>query len=434
MLKIGDMSRAAQVTVKTLRHYDRLGLLKPAWVDRFTGYRYYRLEQLARLHRIIALKDLGLSLKEIGQVLSQDGDPSALDALLRAKADAVREEIRRDSMRLTRIEGRIASLNETHWQDHAVVLKAVPAQWVLGWHTWVPDYAAAQDALVELPTMAWSVWDLRQGPPMVIFADQEPDKGGLDIEMAFPVLSKHRPRLAEVSDGVVRLLPDHAQVACALCPDLATASGEVHIALTQWVERSGYRRIGAIRQVCLPSSAGAEGPATDMTELQYPVEHIRSSRRPSMKEPKIETQEAFAVVGMLYHGKNENHEIPAMWGRYVPRIGEIRHICSDASFGVCSAMDADGAFDYVAGVAVSSSEDVPEGMVYRVVPAGTYAAFECTLPTIGAAYDYAFKTWLPASTEWAHEASRPDYELYPGDYDPNNPASPMYIYVPVKQK
>ena len=59
MLKIGDFSRICQVTIKTLRHYDRLDLLKPAEVDRFTGHRYYTLAQVSRLNRILALKEYG---------------------------------------------------------------------------------------------------------------------------------------------------------------------------------------------------------------------------------------------------------------------------------------------------------------------------------------------------------------------------------------
>ncbi len=61
MFKIGDFSKLAQVSDKTLRYYAQLGLLKPVWVDRFSGYRYYTLEQLPRLNRILALKDLGFS-------------------------------------------------------------------------------------------------------------------------------------------------------------------------------------------------------------------------------------------------------------------------------------------------------------------------------------------------------------------------------------
>lgn len=64
-LKIGEFSKLMQVTVKTLRHYELLGLLKPADVDQWTGYRYYAIEQMQRLNNIRELKNLGFSLEEI---------------------------------------------------------------------------------------------------------------------------------------------------------------------------------------------------------------------------------------------------------------------------------------------------------------------------------------------------------------------------------
>ncbi len=69
MIKIGDFSRLAQVSVRTLRLYDEMGLLKPAHIDRFSDYRYYSIEQLPRLNRILALKDLGFSLEQISRML-----------------------------------------------------------------------------------------------------------------------------------------------------------------------------------------------------------------------------------------------------------------------------------------------------------------------------------------------------------------------------
>jgi len=74
MLKIGDFSRLSQVSVKTLRYYDEVGLLKPTQVDQVSGYRYYSVAQLRQLHRILALRDLGFSLEQIAHVL--DGEPS----------------------------------------------------------------------------------------------------------------------------------------------------------------------------------------------------------------------------------------------------------------------------------------------------------------------------------------------------------------------
>ena len=66
MIKIGDFARLSQVSVVTLRYYDEMDLLKPVKVDAFTGYRFYAVDQLPRLNRILALggvpKDVGLGL------------------------------------------------------------------------------------------------------------------------------------------------------------------------------------------------------------------------------------------------------------------------------------------------------------------------------------------------------------------------------------
>ena len=62
MLKIGEFSRLSQITVKTPHHYDELGLIKPVHIDPVTNYRFYTIQQLTCIHRIMALKELGLSL------------------------------------------------------------------------------------------------------------------------------------------------------------------------------------------------------------------------------------------------------------------------------------------------------------------------------------------------------------------------------------
>lgn len=64
-LKIKEFSLLCQVTVKTLRHYEKLGLLKPSEVDEWTGYRYYSVGQMQTLNYIRRLKDIGFSLEEI---------------------------------------------------------------------------------------------------------------------------------------------------------------------------------------------------------------------------------------------------------------------------------------------------------------------------------------------------------------------------------
>jgi DNA-binding transcriptional MerR regulator len=69
MFSIGEFARLGTVSVRTLRHYDEIGLLRPARVDPETGYRGYSADQLGQLNRIIALKELGLSLAQVRRLL-----------------------------------------------------------------------------------------------------------------------------------------------------------------------------------------------------------------------------------------------------------------------------------------------------------------------------------------------------------------------------
>src|ERR1051326_3771883 len=95
MIRIGDFSKLSRVSVKTLRFYDEMGLLKPIEVDRFTGYRYYEFHQLPRLYRILALKDLGFSLEEIGRLLAENLSTEQMRGMLKLRQAEIRSEERR---------------------------------------------------------------------------------------------------------------------------------------------------------------------------------------------------------------------------------------------------------------------------------------------------------------------------------------------------
>ena len=79
MLKIGEFSKLSRISVRMLRHYDEIGLLKPAKIDHFTDYRYYRENQLPTAGRIAALKDMGFSLVDIVRILEVYDDREQLD-------------------------------------------------------------------------------------------------------------------------------------------------------------------------------------------------------------------------------------------------------------------------------------------------------------------------------------------------------------------
>jgi AraC family transcriptional regulator len=149
-------------------------------------------------------------------------------------------------------------------------------------------------------------------------------------------------------------------------------------------------------------------------------------------EPRIAKVEAFTVVGMRVHGKNENDEIPQMWQAFGARAKEIKHLVNPhVCYGICANMDeSTGAFDYVVGIEVDNIADLPEGMVSWNVPEGTYAVFTCTLPTVGETFRHAYHTWLPQSGYQL--TGGPDFELYDEHFDPQDPGSKMDVYIPIK--
>jgi len=124
MIRIEDFSKLSMVSIKTLRYYDQMGLLRPINIDLETGYRYYTVGQLPRLNRILALKDLGFSLQQIDQVLNEGVPPEQLRGMLRLKHAELQRQIADEQERIVRIEARLQMIDmEDIMPDYDVILK-----------------------------------------------------------------------------------------------------------------------------------------------------------------------------------------------------------------------------------------------------------------------------------------------------------------------
>ena len=124
MLKIGEFSRLSQVTIKTLHHYDELGLIKPAHIDPVTSYRFYEVEQLPRIHRIMALKEMGLSLEQIGLMLEKELPTDEIRGMLHFKQAEIQQEMREAHRQLSMVEFRLRMIEaEINFPELDVVMK-----------------------------------------------------------------------------------------------------------------------------------------------------------------------------------------------------------------------------------------------------------------------------------------------------------------------
>lgn len=128
MLTIGQFAQIGQVTHRMLRHWDTAGLLVPAHVDQASGYRSYDPSQLHRLHRIVALRQLGFGLAEISLMLEGAADLERLKDLLEARRSDVAAEYELATTRLADVQRRLDLIEQEHHMSRIELIdKPLPA-------------------------------------------------------------------------------------------------------------------------------------------------------------------------------------------------------------------------------------------------------------------------------------------------------------------
>ncbi len=269
MFKIGEFSKLSHVTVKTLRYYDRIGLLKPAKVDRFTSYRYYSADQLPRLNRILALKDLGLSLDQIARLLDHDLSPDQIRGMLRLKQVEIEEHLDEEQARLARVEQRLRQIEqEETMATQEVAVKKIPAQAVASVRDTIPSFNDLGQLFSEVFAYLGQHRISPAGPPVGIYHDPEFREQDADVEVAVPVAGSV-PEGKRVKE---RELPAVEEMACIVHQGSYEAVGGTYGQLMTWIEANGYRMVGPVREVYLRGPESGDDASTYVTEIQLPVE------------------------------------------------------------------------------------------------------------------------------------------------------------------
>jgi predicted transcriptional regulator YdeE/DNA-binding transcriptional MerR regulator len=443
MLKIGDFSKLAQVSVKTLRYYDELGLLRPDWVDRYTGYRYYALQQLPRLNRILALRELGFPLVQIAHLLREDLPASELQRLMKLRQAELEHQVQAEQARLDRVAARLRQIEQEGRQPHyEVLVKPVQPRLVAGIRDTIAGYR-------DIGILAGELRSYLQGrgvapsplsPCLAVYYDAEYLDRGADVEVAVPLEDRVRGN-ARVT---VHELPGSAAVASVVHQGRYDRISAAYRALMAWTLTNGYRAGGPNREIYLQGFESGPDLSSYVTELQLPVQQVSAPSTTGHKggqpmEPRIVDKPAFTVVGLPFSGfisaapyesGNENNEIGKLWDEFNARYPEIKHI-SGPSYGLCFGTPNEREPWYIAGAEVSQVEDLPAGMMSMSVPARKYAVFPCTLSTLGATYRYITEEWQPRSG-YEH-AEAPDFEYYDQEFDPADPMNmPLSVYWPIK--
>ena len=271
MLKIGDFSKLARVTVKALRYYDELGLLKPVSVDQFTGYRYYSTGQLTQLHRIVAMKDMGLSLEEISRLLEDDVSIAHILDLLHVKQEEQKQKLEVETERLRRVEEWLIQVEkEGKMPDYEIVIKKIMPQKVVSIRGILPDYSASGQIFQKMASYVYRSGSQVTGPPLAIYYDDGYKEKDVDTEVAFPI-AKDVPSKGEFK---CKELSGYDQMVTTIHKGAYNTIGTAYTALGKWIEANGYQISGPCREIYFTDPRSGAPPNEYITEGQFPVAKV----------------------------------------------------------------------------------------------------------------------------------------------------------------
>ncbi len=271
MLNIGEFARLGQVSPRMLRHYDEIGLLRPERVDPASGYRFYSVHQLDRLHRIVALRDIGFGLEQIRQALSETLSVEELRGMLRLRRAQIEQTVGEEQERLRRVEAHLRALE---WSDtvelqdivikHTQPIRVAQASASGLSHA---DIGAAFGRLLPQVIAHLEATDAKPGISVGVYEDDGGTvaEGEIVLQAGFDIADQDVPG----SDTVRVVDLPVIEVAAAVYrggDDGIMAAWE---ALVRWIDDSDYRLVGDCRE--LYHEWHDDDPSRNVMELQQPI-------------------------------------------------------------------------------------------------------------------------------------------------------------------
>jgi DNA-binding transcriptional MerR regulator len=270
MLSIGEFARLGQISPRMLRHYDEIGLLRPERIDPQSGYRFYTATQLSRLHRLLALRDLGFTLEQIRELLLGDDPPvEQLRGMLRLRRSQIEQHVADEQARLRRVEAHLRALEGSIVMSSLdVVVKTTDPVRIAEVSGVAPGFGDNLKPLFErlVPKMLGHLArsDARPGI-MVAWYEEPADEGSVVLHAGFDVGDQ------PVSDGDGITVVDLPSIKVASVVHRGSMDDieSVYEALVRWIEDSGHELAGRSRE--LYREWDDARPDRSVTELQMPI-------------------------------------------------------------------------------------------------------------------------------------------------------------------
>jgi DNA-binding transcriptional MerR regulator len=276
MFRIGEFSRIARVSGRLLRYYDGIGLLSPQRIDPATGYRYYSADQLGRLNRILALKELGMSLEQVARMVDGTISTDEIRGMLMLKKAELERTLSEEAVRLRHIESRLQQIDEQgSLRDYDVVVKSAARQPYLSVRRTYPGIDEVVAMLREVARAAGRIPESARDP-LIVVAHSDFDDEDLDLEVGFALKQERTKPLALPSGGELTV----TQLPPIECLATLVRSGPLHQAhiafgaLGLWMEANGFQIAGPSRELFLQPPFQRPDQEDVVMEIQFPVTKV----------------------------------------------------------------------------------------------------------------------------------------------------------------
>ena len=255
-----------------LRYYEKCGLLHPAEIDRFTGYRLYSAVQIPLLSRIVALRDMGFSTDEIEEALPYFNDAEAMQKILERKIGEIRSTIDAEQNKLKKIAALRGALEkECVNMIYNAELKTLKAEYVLSLRETIPAYNSESQLWEKLSKFMIENDIACDKGGYSIYHDTEYKEDNVDVEIAVPVQKRSESKGA-FQYKELEAIPLAATIRFSgPYEGYSSAMGN----LAKWIEENGYIMDGPIRGLAVACPADVNSPDDYLTEIQVPVKKAR---------------------------------------------------------------------------------------------------------------------------------------------------------------
>lgn len=267
MFYIGEFSKMGKTTVKTLHHYDAIGLLRPAAVDGVTGYRLYTTGQLADLHRIQALRQAGLSVDEVAAVVAgADARP-----ILAQRREQIERELAARQESLARIAFMQSVEEKGFSMEYQATIKELPSCIVFSKTMTVPDFSAYFEVI---PALGRAVVAANPGlkcatPPYCFITYLDGEYKERDITIKY---SEAVEEFGVESGGIVFEEAPAVTVVSVMHRGPYADLPRAYAFAMEWIDQNGYRASGLARESYVDGIWSGIPESEWLTEIQMPVE------------------------------------------------------------------------------------------------------------------------------------------------------------------